>query len=442
MESVEVNFDGLIGPSHNFAGLAFGNLASTRFAHRPSSPKQGALQGLEKMKLLHQLGVPQGILPPLRRPDFNTLKQLGFSGTHKDIIEQAAATDMALLASCYSASSMWTANAATVTPSVDSQDNRVHFTAANLISQFHRSIEPPATTKMLKAVFGDPRYFCHHPSLPAHPDWADEGAANHTRLCHNNRDKGISIFVYGKAKQSKVMPTTFPARQSLEACQAIARSHGLAPNHTLFLQQAPEAIDQGVFHNDVICVGHQQVLFYHQDAFYDEAELVEFIAQHTQTQPYHLIRVETGQVSLKNAVSSYLFNSQIVINQAGEYVLIAPHNCAINEQVNHYINQLIKDASNPINQVHFVNLDQSMNNGGGPACLRLRVRLTPEEIQATNPNCMFNEDKYLELKACIEQYYPDELTEAKLKDPRLLSQLDLAYTQIGKILGVAELYDH
>ncbi len=440
MKSIEVNFDGLIGPSHNFAGLAFGNLASTHWAHRPSSPKQGALQGLEKMKLLHDLGVPQGILPPLRRPDFNTLFKLGFKGSKADVIDQAAQYDMALLASCYSASCMWTANAATVSTSADSQDRKVHFTPANLISQFHRSIETADTATMLQAVFKDPQLFCHHPSLPSHPDWADEGAANHTRLCQDNGHEGINIFVYGKSKQSQVLPTTFPARQSLEACQAIARSHGLVPERTLYLQQAPTAIDLGVFHNDVICVGHQQVLFYHQDAFYDESHLLAFLAQHAKPQPYHLIRVESSQVSIKNAVVSYLFNSQIVINSEGRYVLIAPHNCAVNEQVKVYLDALIKDVNNPISQVHFVNLDQSMNNGGGPACLRLRVRLTPQELAGVNPKCLFNLDTYHELKQCIKQYYPDVITESTLQDPNLLDQLDLAYEQLGTILGVREIY--
>ncbi|MCE2573472.1 N-succinylarginine dihydrolase, partial [Motilimonas eburnea] len=263
---------------------------------------------------------------------------------------------------------------------------------------------------------------------------------NHTRLCQNREAAGINIFVYGRAKQSNVMPTTFPARQTLAACQAIARSHGLAPERTLFLQQSPNAIDQGVFHNDVICVGHQQVLFYHQEAFYAETELLDFMAKHATPQPYHLIRVSSSQVSLKNAVDSYLFNSQIVINDKGEYVLIVPHHCAVNEQVNQFIQTLINEQSNPISQVHFVNLDQSMNNGGGPACLRLRLSLTVDERQAVNPSCLFSLEKYQELKACIEAYYPDELTEDKLVDPKLLVQLDLAYEQLGNILGVAELY--
>ncbi|MDO6525877.1 N-succinylarginine dihydrolase [Motilimonas sp. 1_MG-2023] len=439
MKTVEMNFDGLIGPTHNYAGLAFGNLASTAAAQHTSSPKQGALQGLEKMRLLHQLGVPQGILPPLQRPYFPTLKQLGFSGTKSNIIKQVANTNPTLLASCYSASSMWVANAATVSASQDCQDGKLHFTPANLISQFHRSIEPHDTAAMLKAVFAHTDYFVHHPALPPHPDWADEGAANHTRLSLNNQQMGLNIFVYGQAKSTTLTPHIFPARQRLEASQIIAQSHGLTPQRTLFLQQSPQAIDQGVFHNDVICVGHKNCLFYHQHAFADETLLLPFLTKHSAQQNWQLIRVLESEVSIKNAVESYLFNSQIVTTKDNKVALIAPQNCARNKQVSAYLIALTQSDS-AIDEVHFVDLDQSMNNGGGPACLRLRVCVTEDELAAINPACHFNLDRYEALKECIERTYPDRLTSRDLGDPALLKTTQAALTEVGKILGVSELY--
>ena len=440
MKTVEMNFDGLIGPTHNYAGLAFGNLASSAAAQQKSSPKQGALQGLEKMFLLHKLGVPQGILPPLQRPHLSTLKQLGFNGNKTNIINQVARVNPALLASCYSASSMWSANAATVSASSDTDDHKVHFTPANLVSQFHRSIEPSDTATMLKAVFPDPAFFTHHSPLPAHIEWADEGAANHTRLHLPHSRMGINIFVFGQAKSSLFTPVTFPARQRFEASQAIARSHGLAPSHSLFLQQLPKAIDQGVFHNDVICVGHQHILFYHQSAFVAESALLNHLAAHqTNQDQWCLIKVLESEVSLKNAVSSYLFNSQIVTTKEQKIALIAPQNCAKNQQVAQYLLQLVKSDS-VINEVHFVNLDQSMNNGGGPACLRLRVTLTDAELAAVNPACRFDIPRYEALKDCITRTYPDELDAQALADPALLDTIEVALTEISHILGVDGLY--
>ena len=48
----EFNFDGLVGPSHNYAGLSFGNVASFSNVKSASNPKQAALQGLAKMRAL------------------------------------------------------------------------------------------------------------------------------------------------------------------------------------------------------------------------------------------------------------------------------------------------------------------------------------------------------------------------------------------------------
>ncbi|HAU04522.1 MAG TPA: succinylarginine dihydrolase, partial [Pseudoalteromonas shioyasakiensis] len=166
MHAVEVNFDGLVGPTHNYAGLSYGNVASLSHASSHSNPKEAVLQGLEKMKAMHELGLEQGIFAPHARPDINVLKRLGFTGSDSQIIEKAFKADPVLLRACYSASAMWTANAGTISPSVDTLDGKVHFTAANLNNKFHRSLEPVTTTALLKAMFNDERYFSHHTHLP------------------------------------------------------------------------------------------------------------------------------------------------------------------------------------------------------------------------------------------------------------------------------------
>jgi len=139
MSGSEANFDGLVGPTHHYAGLSFGNEASTRNQNAAANPKLAAKQGLLKMKALADLGFAQGVLPPHERPHLATLRQMGFGGSDREVLAQAQAYSPRLLSSLSSASSMWVANAATVSPSADSADGRTHFTVANLNNKFHRT---------------------------------------------------------------------------------------------------------------------------------------------------------------------------------------------------------------------------------------------------------------------------------------------------------------
>ena len=141
MSAYEVNFDGLVGLTHHYAGLSFGNVASTRNQQAVANPKLAARQGLLKMKQLADLGFVQAVLPPHERPQVDLLRQLGFSGTDAQVLARAAQQAPRLLCAVSSASAMWTANAATVSPSSDTADGRVHFTVANLNNKFHRASE-------------------------------------------------------------------------------------------------------------------------------------------------------------------------------------------------------------------------------------------------------------------------------------------------------------
>jgi succinylarginine dihydrolase len=288
MKFFEANFDGLVGPTHNYAGLSVGNVASLSNAKNSSSPRQAAKQGLSKMKALHDLGLVQGVLAPQERPDVYTLRRLGFSGSDAQVIANAAKQAPAVFRAVCSASSMWTANAATISPSADTGDGKIHFTPANLTNKFHRSLEPITTGKILQAMFRNPEYFAHHTHLPDNDHFGDEGAANHTRLCSAYGKRGVELFVFGRYAfdNSKPIPKRYPARHTLEACEAVARLHGLDDNHVVYMQQNPDVIDQGVFHNDVIAVGNQNVLFYHQQAFVDtQTKLAELQRGFSPDQP-------------------------------------------------------------------------------------------------------------------------------------------------------------
>ncbi|MGS0679838.1 N-succinylarginine dihydrolase [Shewanella sp. 125m-7] len=441
MKHFEANFDGLVGPTHNYAGLSFGNVASLNNAAANSSPKDAAKQGLKKAKALADLGLVQGMLAPQERPDLHTLRRIGFTGTDAAILNKAAKEAPALLRACCSASSMWTANAATVSPSADTHDGKLHFTPANLVDKLHRSIEPVTTGNILQATFNDSRYFKHHQHLPEHASFGDEGAANHTRLCNEYGHAGVELFVYGQeaTNPSAPKPQKFPARQTLEASQAVARLHQLEDDGTVYIQQNPDVIDQGVFHNDVIAVGNQNVLFYHEQAFLNtQAKLTE-IKQKFGESALHFVEVPTSKVAIQDAVKSYLFNTQVVTLPSGEMAIIAPTNCQENPAVFAYLNELVT-LDTPIKQVLYFDVKQSMQNGGGPACLRLRVAMNQDEVAAVNQHTLMNDGLFTRLNQWVDKHYRDRLLVEDLADPQLIIESRTALDELTQIMKLGSVY--
>ncbi|MDH4558393.1 N-succinylarginine dihydrolase [Pseudomonas sp. BN417] len=443
MNAYEVNFDGLVGPTHNYGGLSYGNVASQSNSQAVSNPKEAALQGLGKMKALMEMGFKQGVFAPQERQDVAALRGLGFSGSDAEVIAQAAKEAMPLLAACSSASSMWTANSCTVSPSADTTDGRVHFTAANLNCKFHRSIEHPTTSRVLGAMFANDKFFAHHAALPAVGQFGDEGAANHTRFCKGYGDAGVEFFVFGRSAFDARFPSPqrYPARQTLEACQAVARLHGLGAEGVVYAQQNPAVIDQGVFHNDVISVGNGEVLFYHEDAFLETdkvlAELDGKLGRRGGR--FQAVRVPRSAVGVEDAVRSYLFNSQLLSRDDGSMLLIVPEECRGNANVWNYLNELTS-GQGPIREVKVFDLKQSMQNGGGPACLRLRVALKEDELAAVNPGVIMSPALYATLTAWVEKHYRDRLSESDLADPQLLVECRTALDELTQILKLGAVY--
>ena len=442
MSAYEVNFDGLVGLTHHYAGLSFGNVASTSNKNTPANPKLAAKQGLQKMKTLSDMGFKQGVLPPQERPHIPVLRQLGFTGSDAQIIAAVAKQSPQLLSAVSSASSMWTANAATVSPSADTADKRVHFTVANLNNKFHRAIEADTTSATLRSIFKNETHFVHHAALPQQALMGDEGAANHNRLGGDYGTAGVEVFVYGKqAFGGMVEPQRFPARQTREASEAVMRLHGLDAAQTVFIQQNPDVIDQGVFHNDVIAVSNRNVLFHHQQAFLNQTQALDEISQKMSALGHQFISVEvpTAQVSVADAVGTYLFNSQLLSKPDGKMMIIVPEESRQNQRVWDYLSSLI-NSNGPINEVKVFDLRESMRNGGGPACLRLRVVLTDAELQAVAPGVLMNESLFLTLNNWIDRHYRDRLTEADLADPQLLIENRQALDELTRIMGLGSIY--
>lgn len=444
MTAREYNFDGLVGPSHNYAGLSFGNVASFNNVKSVSNPKQAALQGLAKMRALASRGFAQALLPPQARPNFPLLRSLGFGGSDAEVIARAYKEAPVILACAYSASPMWTANAGTVSPSADTADGRIHFTVANLNNKLHRSYEHTQTGRTLRAIFANEKHFAVHDALPPTPAFGDEGAANHTRLCAAHGSPGVELFVYGRVEfdPDKPAPKRFPARQTLEASQAVGRLHGLDAQRTVYIQQDPATIDQGVFHNDVIAVGNGNVLFYHQQAFANEAQALATLRKAMDNVGAELrpLRVDAADVSVADAVSSYLFNSQLLSRQDGKMALVVPQECQENPAVAKYLQRLVA-SDGPIDELISFDLRQSMRNGGGPACLRLRVVLTDAEAAAMHQGVIMTEALYGQLVAWVEKHYRDQLAPADLADPRLAVEIQTALDELTGILRLPGLYE-
>jgi succinylarginine dihydrolase len=427
----EVNFDGLIGPTHNYAGLALGNVASAKNAGSVSNPQAAALQGLAKMRALIGIGCAQGFLPPLGRPDLKTLRALGFRGNDREVVAKAARTSPELLANIYSASAMWTANAATVAPSPDTPDGKVHFTPANLASNFHRNIEAEGTARALKHIFGDAKHFVHHAPLPGGVHFGDEGAANHCRFALSHGEKGAHLFVYGEDG------ARFPARQRRRASEAVARNHGIT-DKSVFALQGKKALDAGAFHNDVVGVANASVLFLHEQAFEDREAAHAAIRK---AAPFvEIVEAKSNAVPLDDVVSSYLFNSQLVSLEGGEMALILPKETEDNKQTKAFVEETIA-ANNPINRALYMDVRESMRNGGGPACLRLRVVLSDEERAAMDQNFLLDEKKIAALEAWVKQNYRDRLQVDDLKDPAFMEECFAALDSLTKHLSMGAFYD-
>lgn len=408
----EINFDGIVGPSHNYAGLSLGNLASAKNAGQVSHPRAAALQGLAKMRHNLRLGLPQGVFLPHPRPDWPWLESLGAG------MESAPP----LPAWALSASPMWTANAATVSPAPDTADGRCHLTVANLVTMPHRSHEWPNTLKQLRLAFADPAFAVHGP-VPA--PFGDEGAANHMRLSPGHDAAGVEIFVYGRSGGP------FPARQHRIACEAVAAQHGLDPERTLFVEQAEEAIAAGAFHNDVVAVADGLTLFAHEHAFADRAS---FYARLERLLPdVKIVEVPAARVSLADAIASYLFNAQLVTLPAGGQALILPEEAQAVPAVRAYLNDLVA-GNGPIAQTLFVDVRQSMANGGGPACLRLRVVADPATV---DPRFLVDEAKLDRLGAVIAETWPEEISPAHLADPALHATIAKARAALLEVLELA-----
>lgn len=432
----EVHLDGLVGPTFSRAFSIADNVASVANAGRPTSPRAAALQGLTKMKRVADLGGWQVVLPPQERPDVGFLRRVGFAGPDHAVIAAAARQAPALLAQACSSSAMWAANAATVTPSCDAGDGRVHITPANLAAHLHRALEAGPTTRILRRVFPEEAGFVHHAPLPCHPGLGDEGAANQMRLGDPRGEPRARVFVHGVPASGAPHPVRRLGRQTLAASEALARQHGLYAAEVVFAQQHPDAIDAGAIHNDVVALAAGTVVAAHARAWLDAPAIVE--ALRARIVDMRVLLVSEEELPLTEAVGTYVFNSQLLRPESGRPVLLASADALANPRARTVLERICDLAG--AGQPHEVELSESMSNGGGPACLRLRCLLTPGERERLHGGLRLTDALYEALRTWIMRHYRERLDPADLSDPRLLDEVRCALDELTGLLGLGSLY--
>jgi len=433
----EWQFDGLVGPTHNYAGLAYGNKASAMNAGAVSNPRAAALQGLDKMAFVRSLGIKQAFLPPQKRPLLGALKPLGFTGNVRDVLNKVHQTAPELLASVYSSAYMWTANAATITPSADSADGKLHLSPANLISNFHRSLEPAIMLQTLRAIFHDKNHFNVHDPLPASLRFSDEGAANHMRIAKSHGEPGMHLYVYGMSGDNLTPTRHYPPRQHFEAFQSIARAHTVPEASQIHLQQSVEAIDAGVFHHDVIGMNTTRLMISHEKSFADKKSFLSLIEKLTSDISLHYIEISNEELPLSDAVKSYFFNSQLLELDDGRFMIVAPAECRENASAQRALEKIASQNTSAIS-ISYRDVRESMRNGGGPACLRLRVVLTEAEAAAMHQGIVLTEMREQQLRAWVNRYYRDRLSLDDLRDPQLVDEVEAAHEALSAITGIVQ----
>jgi succinylarginine dihydrolase len=441
----EINIDGMIGPSHHFGGLGVENKASELNRAQTSHPRNAALQGLAKMELLDSYGIPQFYLPPPARPAWGWLESLGFSGSKASVLRDCYQEYPILLSAAFSSAFMWTANAASVSCGSDTRSGRAKIKLANLNANLHRSIEEaerlPQLETMFKAVAGVDVLRGLSSSRPL----SDEGAANLMRFCTRAGSRGVYAFVYGSEQggsddaaghfQVGAGTRRRQPRQTRMASALLARSLDLEPADCFLMQQTSAAIDAGVFHNDVIATSHENVLVYHESAFHNSEESVaviqkRFFEKTGQELETHL--VASSDLRLDEAVDTYLFNSQICTDSQGQWRMFVPENCSQSTAVQTVLDRLRSQIPR-LRTIDYCPLAESMRNGGGPACLRLRVSLTPAQIDQIPGSMRINSSTLSQLRKLVETEYPEKVEPSDFANPDFAGQCERISLQIARL---------
>ena len=408
--------DTIIGPTYHYGGLALGNTHSLDHKHVVANPKKAALQGLSKMKLLRDHGISQYVLPAYVR-DYKGLVQGYYNnqGDFEDNLKRLYDENLDIFSSFFSASSAWLANAWTMTPSIDSSDGRYHVSPASLNACFHRQLDVKQTIAILTNRLCSKTYItCHHPS-----PFFDEGAANMIRLSAGG--KGLYLFVSGSSDTKR-----FKSRHDKRSWQRLVSQHQLDPDYVIYLTQHPDAIDAGVFHNDVISFGVDDLLVVHENAFVDQPNYCDTILERYFScfgTDLTLIQIPDSILPLKDAVNSYFFNSQLVRKDDNRYLLLVPSRCKGLPVMDYFVSIVAKKWESQL-EIMVCDVEESIKNGGGPACLRNSMDVYDDPKLIFDDRYLFTLEKYDDFVRLVNQYYPSSLELNDFLSVSFLNDLD------------------
>jgi succinylarginine dihydrolase len=189
-----------------------------------------------------------------------------------------------------------------------------------------------------------------------------------------------------------------------------------------------------------VCVGAADTLFFHEAAFEDTAgTLAALSAAAEGLFDFKPVMVPAADVPLEDAIRSYLFNSQLLVFPGeSRLVLVAPTEAQDTKSTREYCERLVS-SNGPIGRVEYVDVRQSMRNGGGPACLRLRVVMTGAERTACHQGVLMTEEKIDALQDMVRKTYRDRLAPGDLADPALADECRLARESLLRVLDLEEL---
>lgn len=191
--------------------------------------------------------------------------------------------------------------------------------------------------------------------------------------------------------------------------------------------------DQAVL--DAVAVSNENVLFVHSHAFEEREWIYDTIRKSVPS--VQIIEAPVDRVSLADAVSSYLFNSQLVTLPDGQTALIAPSECRENAAVWAWLNDSIVGQT-AITRIEVIDVRESMRNGGGPACLRLRVAMSDAAVVAVDQRFLVNESTCDRLERIIEGHWPEQIAASDLSNAELWATCRAARQTLLATLGFSE----
>jgi len=121
-------------------------------------------------------------------------------------------------------------------------------------------------------------------------------------------------------------------------------------------------------------------------------------------------------------------------------VVVAPLDAREDPQAHAFLERLA-GVGGPVRAVHYIDVRQSMRNGGGPACLRLRVPLCDDEERALGARVLLDDALDEALTAWVDRHYRDRLAPHDLADPALAREGMTALDELTLILRLGSVYD-